>query len=114
MRVLRDLHEGVAGCHLGSAKYLKSRFYWPGHARNIKSWCQTCSACAQRKHLTPKNKAKLQTVYVGYPMLMVAMDILGPFSESETGNLYILAKLQESLTEAYKLARESLTKKQEK
>ena len=47
---LRDLHEGVAGCHLGEAKVLeklKERFYWPGHVRDIKNWRQTCSACAQ-------------------------------------------------------------------
>lgn len=91
--VLRDLHEGVAGGHLGEAKVLeklKERFYWPGHVRDMKNWCQTCSACAQRKHPTHKNKAKLQTVCVGYPMQMVATDILGPFPESETGNSYIL------------------------
>ena len=86
--VLRDLHEGAAGCHLGEYKVLeklKERFYWPGHARDVKSWCKTCSACAQRKHPAPKNKAKLQTVCVGYPMQMVATDILGPFPKSETG-----------------------------
>ena len=91
--VLRDLHEGATGCHLGEAKVLaklKERFYWPGHARDVKNWCQTCSACAQRKHPTPKNKAKLQTVCVGYPMQMVATDILGPFPQSESGNSYIL------------------------
>ena len=81
--VVRDLHEGAVGCHLGESKVLeklKERFYWPGHARDIKNWCQTCSACAQRKHPTPKNKAKLQTVCV---MKMVATDILGPSPESE-------------------------------
>ena len=52
--VLRDLHEGVAGGHLGEAKVLeklKERFYWPAHAKEVNNWCQTCSTCAQRKHL---------------------------------------------------------------
>ena len=80
--VLRDLHEGVTGGHLGETKVLeklKERFYWPGHVGDVKNWCQSCSACAQRKHPTARNKAKLQTVQEGYPMQMVATDILGPF-----------------------------------
>ena len=91
--MLRNLHEGVTGGHLGEPKVLeklKERFYWPGHVRDVKNWCQSCSACAQRKHPTARNKAKLQTVQEGYPMQMVATDILGPFPESESGNLYIL------------------------
>ena len=91
--VLRDLHEGVAGGHLGEAKVLeklKERFCRLGHAREVNNWCQTCSACAQQKHPVPRNKAKLQPVRVGYPMQMVSADILGPFPESESGNSYIL------------------------
>ena len=91
--VLRDLHEGVTGGHLGETKVLeklKERFYWPGHVRDVKNWYQSCSAYAQQKHLTPRNKAKLQPVRVGYSMQMVATDILGPFPKSESGNLYIL------------------------
>ena len=92
-KVLSELHEGVTGGHLGEDKVLaklKERFYWPGHARDVKNWCQTCSACAQRKSPAPRNKAKLQTVCIGYPMQMVSTDILGPFPVSDNGNSYIL------------------------
>ena len=57
--ILRELHEGVVGGHLGEAKVLgklKERFYWPGHATDVKNWCRTCSACAQRKTPAPKNE----------------------------------------------------------
>lgn len=36
------------------------------------------------------NRAPLQSVKTGYPMQLVAVDILGPFPESEAGNSYIL------------------------
>ena len=90
---------------------LKERFYWPGHVRDVKNWCQSCSACAQQKHPTPRNKAKVQTVRVGYPMQMVATDILGPFPESVFGNLYILVATDyfTRLAEAYPIPDQKAT-----
>ena len=51
---------------------------------------KTCSNCAARKSPAPKNRAPLQSVKVGCPMQLVAVDILGPFPESEEKNQYIL------------------------
>ena len=92
-KVLHELHDGVSGGHQGEAKVLnklKERFYWPGHATDVRNWCKTCGTCAQRKHPAPRNRAQLQTISVGYPMQMVGTDILGPFPVSESGNSYIL------------------------
>ena len=69
---------------------LKERFYWPGHATDVRNWCKTCSTCAPRKHPAPRNRAQLQTILVGYLMQMVGTDILGPFPVLESGNSYIL------------------------
>ena len=44
----------------------------------------------QRKKPSPKNKARLQPIKVGYPMQLVSTDILGPFPISDNGNSYIL------------------------
>ena len=40
--VLQELHSGAVAGHLGEEKTLKTlkeRFYWPGHANNVKNWC---------------------------------------------------------------------------
>ena len=92
-RVLHELHAGATGGHLGETKVLgklKERFYWPGHATDVRDWCRTCRPCAQRKGPIPKNRAPLQTVRAGYPMQIVSADILGPFPLSDNGNSYIL------------------------
>ena len=92
-KVLEDVHQGAMGGHLGYEKTLakvKERFYWPGHSTDVKTWCQCCPACTTRKTPAPRNRAPLQSVKVGYPMQMVAVDILGPLLESDTGNSYIL------------------------
>ena len=92
-KVLHELHDGVYGGHLGEAKVLnklKERFYWPGHATDVKNWCKACGTCAQHRHPVPRNRAQLQTISIGYPMQIVGTDILGPFPVSESGNSYIL------------------------
>ena len=95
-KVLHELHDGVYRGHLGEAKMLnklKERFYWPGHATDVRNWCKTCGTCGQRRHPVPRNRAQLWTISVGYPMQMVSTDILGPFPVSESGNSYILVAM---------------------
>ena len=90
---IRDLHEGAMGGHLGEDKTLgrvKERFYWPGYHNDVCEWIKRCGQCAARKTPAPKNRAPLQSVKTGYPMQLVAVDILGPLPESDAGNSYIL------------------------
>ena len=87
------MHEGTLGGHLGEGKTfgrLRERYYWPGYHSDVQHWCRTCASCAARKTSSPKNQASLQSIKVGEPLQLVAVDILGPFPESENGNLYIM------------------------
>ena len=68
---------------------LRERFYWPGISEDVKNWCQTCATCATRKSPAPKARAPLQRSQAGYPMQVIAVDITGPFPESDAGNSYI-------------------------
>ena len=91
--ILDELHGGTQSGHLGEEKTLsrlKERFYWPGQWNNVRNWCNTCATCATRKSVGAKNRAPLQTIRAGYPMQVVAVDILGPLPESDGGNSYIL------------------------
>ena len=91
--ILQELHAGVVGGHLGQDKTLsrlKERFYWPGHWNDVHQWCRTCLICATRKTPSPKMKASLTPVKTGYPMQIVATDILGPLPLSPNGNSYLL------------------------
>ena len=91
--VLADLHEGAMGGHLGCDKTLsrlKQRFYWPGHYNDVRDWCANCGICVSRKDPSPKARAPLKNILTGYPLQIVAMDIVGPFPESAAGNTYVL------------------------
>ena len=94
--ILESLHAGPSGGHLGQAKTLsklKSRFYWPGHYKDTEHWCRTCPTCATRKTPVPHHRAPLQSVGVGSPMQLVAVDLLGPFPPSPAGNRYLLVAM---------------------
>ena len=87
------MHEGTLGGHLGEGKTLvcvRERFYWPGYHNDVCDWCKMCADCAAAKTNVPKNRSPLQSIKVGSPMQMVAVDIVGPFPESRLGNSYIL------------------------
>ena len=115
--VLAELHEGVTGGHLGQEKTLmklKERFYWPGHWNDVQNWCNTCAACISRKTPAPKQRASLQSILVGQPMQLVAVDILGPLPESGNGNSVTktvpeyVTKLSEAFVEAYAAVRDTM------
>ena len=89
----QNCNDGVTGGYLGQDKTLmklKERYYWPGHWNDVQDWCNTCSACISRKSSASKPRAGLQPILAGYPLQLVAIDILGPLPESTTGNSYIL------------------------
>ena len=91
--VLEEVHAGVVGGHLGQEKTLarlKERFHWPGHFKDVSDWCKTCVPCATRKTPTTHSRAPLTSVKAGSPMQIVAVDIVGLFPQSESGNMYIL------------------------
>ena len=91
--VLEDLHEGAVGGHLGVDKTigrLRERFYWPGHFNDVQEWCRNCGVCQTRKSPAPKARAPLKSIITGYPLQLVATDIVGPMPESAGGNRYIL------------------------
>ena len=92
-QLIYELHDGVTGIISALTKLwpsLKRDFTGLGTTMILQNWCGNCYSCAQRKTPAPKHWAALKSVKTGYPLLMVAMDILGPFSESDSGNCYNL------------------------
>ena len=112
--MLTNLHKGALNNHLKINKkltHLKNRFYWPGNYNDVCDWYQKCGICAARKSPSPKAHAPLTSIKVGYPMQLVAMDIVGPFPESLAGNTHILVVVDyfTRWTEAYPIPNQEAT-----
>ena len=91
--VLSQIHSGAVGGHLGVKKTImkvQQRFYWCGYHKFISEWCRKCDLCHSRKKPNKTHRAPMQKYNVGLPLERVAMDILGPLPQTNSGNKYVL------------------------
>ena len=92
-QLLKSLHDGPTGGHLGRFKTVERvryRFYWPRYKEETANWCKQCDLCAQAKPGPPRKRAKLGQVPVGAPLERIAVDIMGPLPKTGNGNEYIV------------------------
>ena len=87
-QVLVEVHDGVAGAHLGGMKSLikrKARFRRPGTTKEVHCYCDrslTCANCKPRE----KPRAPLWSFTSGNPMQHIHVDIVAPLQRSWRGN----------------------------
>ncbi|KRZ69679.1 Transposon Ty3-G Gag-Pol polyprotein [Trichinella papuae] len=77
----------------GGAKTLakvRQRYYWPQQREDVEDWCRACQTCAARAIPTRKLQAPMKLQPVSHPFQRVAMDLVGPLEETQSGNRYIL------------------------
>ena len=78
----------MGGTSIGEDKTkekIKECFYWLGYSQSVQEWCQICPHCAVRKNPTHRNRGAVKSIHSGYPMEIMAMDIMGPFPETKQG-----------------------------
>ena len=90
--ILKSLHDDPTGGHLGLQKTydkIRTRYHCPGMFKDVEHWCRSCVDCSM--HKTPRNRAKAPLpIPVEGAFDRVAVDCLGPFPESYSGNRYIV------------------------
>ena len=95
--VLRRHHGLPLSGHCGRRKVynkMVERYWWKGMSRDVKRWVRACLVCAKRKTTRPLKAGPPRSVCVTKrPFDIVAIDLVGPCSQTLDGNKYILTML---------------------
>ncbi|XP_073120998.1 uncharacterized protein [Henckelia pumila] len=87
--VLREIHEGCCGNHLGSIalarKALLAGFFWPTMKKDASVLVNSCYNCQRHANLQWRPAEFMKAVVAACPFDQWGMDIVGPFPVS-TGN----------------------------
>ena len=97
-KVLYYCYDTKDSGHLGHSKTLdrlKEKFYWYGMTRDSEIYVKQCSVCNQNKKRNRTPRSPLGTYHAGYPMERVHIHILGPFTPSRSGNIFILVMVDQ-------------------
>ena len=80
--------------HLGFARtwpLLRQRFHWPGITRDLRRWMAACLCCRRRKDSrNVRHGLSSPMARTPAPFHTVHFDLVGPFEETLSGNVYIL------------------------
>lgn len=91
--VLRELHGGKYGAHMGirrTYEAVRAKYYWPKAFSAVKKFVQHCDLC-QRYKVSTFSSGLLQPVPVHAPFHTVGLDIIGPFKSSRRYKYIIVA-----------------------
>lgn len=92
--VLEESHSSPLAAHQGFFKTLKrirEKYFWPGMAKDVKTFVQNCDRCKATKY-----PSKILTAPMGKsksydrPWQMISIDFSGPFPRSKRGNTVLL------------------------
>ena len=110
-RLFDSTHSGPLAAHLGPDRMLaqlRLHYYWPGMAKDIRLWCQTCDTCVCSRGPPSRSHAAMQKVTAAAPMDMVAIDVLSGLPTATDGSTCILVAVDymSKWAEAYALPNE--------
>ncbi|XP_073022575.1 uncharacterized protein [Primulina eburnea] len=81
--VLREIHEGICGNHLGgkalAGKTLRQGYFWPTMKKDALQLVKHCRACQEHANLYHQPATLLQPLESPLPFAQWGMDLVGPF-----------------------------------
>ena len=81
--VLREVHEGACGNHLGAKslihKVVCAGYYWPTIQADAKAYVKVCDQCQRFSNIPRQPSEYLTPMMAPWPFTQWGLDILGPF-----------------------------------
>jgi len=94
--VLVEMHGGTSGGPLGVKKSIdkiRQRYYWLHLKVDVQRWRQQCDTSAASRGPRTRSRGLMHQYNVGAPFKKIAIDIAGPFPESDRGKRYLLVAM---------------------
>ena len=80
--VLREVHEGVCGNHIGAralvGKVLRQGYYWPTILKDVTDQVRRCKICQEHAKISRLPSEPLTSITSPWPFQQWGLDILGP------------------------------------
>ncbi|XP_043716321.1 uncharacterized protein LOC122664535 [Telopea speciosissima] len=90
--VLREIHEGICGQHLGGRalahKVIRQGYFWPYLRKEALDLVRKCQKCQKFAPVTRQPAIKLTSIASPLPFGQWRMDILGPFPKASGGKQF--------------------------
>ncbi|XP_015938645.1 uncharacterized protein LOC107464228 [Arachis duranensis] len=81
--VLREVHEGCCGHHIGgkalARKLIRAGYYWPSMMADAKEFVKKCVKCQQNANFARAPASELSLLTTSRPFAQWGVDLLGPF-----------------------------------
>ncbi|KAL0415989.1 UNVERIFIED_CONTAM: Transposon Ty3-G Gag-Pol polyprotein [Sesamum latifolium] len=84
--VLREIHEGICGNHIGgralAEKTLRQGFFWPTMLLDAHELVKRCRACQEHANINHQSAALMQPLESPCPFDQWGLDLVGPFPQA--------------------------------
>lgn len=95
--VLREIHEGICGHHMGARslahKALRAGYYWPTVLKDAKDLVRKCDKCQKFAPTISQPANDLLPIHNPIPFTQWGMDLLGPFSTAQGGKKWLIVAI---------------------
>ncbi|XP_012835110.1 PREDICTED: uncharacterized protein LOC105955856 [Erythranthe guttata] len=92
--VLREIHEGICGNHLGgralAIKALRQGYFWPTMRQDARELVEKCRACQIHANITHVPGSLLQPIDSPVPFAQWGIDLVGPFPQASGQRKFLI------------------------
>ncbi|XP_059436368.1 uncharacterized protein LOC132169334 [Corylus avellana] len=92
--ILREIHEGIYGSHLGARmlahKAVRAGFYWQNMSQDSMKMVRTCDNCQHFANVSKQPPEELSFISSPWPFSQWGVNIVGPLSQGKGGVRFVV------------------------
>jgi hypothetical protein len=98
MKLMKEIHAGLCGSHIGSrpllGKVFRQGFYWPKAASDAAELVQKCEGCQKCARDQKQPSSLTQLIQPTWPLQRWGLDLLGPLPPAQGNLKYVVVVVE--------------------